>query len=131
MRVIQEPGFHPGCCAVTGSAEGPFLDTQRELIYSGRFMPTVEFVREMGSAVGLEDPEPYRVRLAEKDAMLEEYGRALDELFALAEEYERLREAVACTLEQGAVIERHRGQVRLRPRQGLHAPADPREKVAA
>lgn len=113
FQIVEQRADYPGCCNVTGTAEGPFVQTDLFIAYDGRFCPTVELVERLGKSVGMIPKGEFDMVVA-RMAQLE---AERDEALALKDEYERLRICVAETLKHGAV--NNNGRIVLRSKPGV------------
>jgi hypothetical protein len=119
MQIVDSAILHPGVCAATGSAKGPFLDTQREDDYGNRIYLRVDWLREAGVFVGLGDPD----RIREQGRRIAELTERVEELAEAEELLHDLRRSVRKTLLAGAVEVKdgNRELVKLRPVPGQPA----------
>lgn len=117
MRLVEHAEHVPGCCCLTNTATGPFIDTERQDEYGNRLYVSVQFATEMGRALGLVMGTELEQAVAGEAAAKLRADEAEDTL-------DRLRAAVRTTLVEGAVIkERELGggevtRFELRPRRG-------------
>lgn len=107
MELIAAPIFEPGCCCVCLTSSGPCVDTRRFTPLGGRVYVCVSCARSVAAVAG--------VAPAERDelAALRERVAELEEI---VEEGDELRQAVARTLREGAVI--RKGRIDVRGRKG-------------
>ena len=127
MQIVDIPAMFPGCCVVTKGSGGPVLDLECEIYHDGRGYLALPVCEEIARAIGA-------VPVGEADALREQLQAAeerIAELEAGAEEAERLEEAVAATLERGAVVDAKTGRIKLRPRGGKGAPEINKRLVGA
>ena len=82
--IMEAPAKDPGCCLITRTSVGPFIDTGVDLsvgkIDRGRVYLSVDAVREMAQLAGLFDEgEPQTAALKKKQWYQEGYNDALRE----------------------------------------------------
>lgn len=122
MRIVQTATEAPGTCALTGTSQGPFVQTELLTRYDaggGTQLVSVAAARELAVTIGAMLPED----VAELRARAMQAGRLEMALATLHAEHVKLVASVGYTLKHGAVA---RGkEVVLRP-----LPGQPRVDVA-
>ncbi len=88
--VTPDDGLNaPGCCALTGDIDGPFVDLKRWIPYADPYAYIHEpFCHEIGRAVGM-------VEASEHEALKTEVRERTELLAEMMAELEDLREKVA------------------------------------
>ena len=118
-RIVPHAWSYPGECALSGTSDGPFVDTGQEVSMDGRCFIHVNLCRELGRIAGLPSEELLAEVVADRDAArdaLEMAASQIEELTERLTRLERLRGAVAYTLQFGAVQEGPRkGKLRAPP----------------
>ncbi len=119
MQIVDAAILHPGVCAATGTAKGPFLDVQRDDDTGNRIYLSVEWLREAGVFVGLGDPD----RIREQSRRIAELTGRIEDLEGAEDDLHELRRSVRKTLLAGAVEVKNgsREFVKLRPVPGQPA----------
>ena len=120
--IVPDAWSYPGACALTGTADGPFIDTGQELSMDGRCFIHVNVARELGRIAGLPSEEllaeVVEARDTARDA-LEMAAAQIEELTERLTKLEKLRNCVAYTLSYGVVNEGPRkGRLRAPPKLG-------------
>lgn len=115
MRIVETATEAPGTCALTGTSQGPFVQTElltRFEAGGGTQLVSVAAARELAVAIGAMLPG----NVAELRAQAARAGRLELALAALHAEHVKLVDSVGYTLKHGAVA---RGkEVVLRPLPG-------------
>lgn len=118
MQLVDDAALFPGACLLSGSGDGPFVDTgrhygpQTERIYIQELLAV-----EIGEAIGMASREAFLAAL-ERVAQLE---LELAEERGAAEELANLKAAVRETFAKGAV-RLPDDSFKLRPKPGQKAP---------
>src|SRR5436190_4017205 len=106
MRVVDTATNEPGCCALTGTSTGPFLELDRplgdELAMGGTAYVSLSFLRDLVNQLDPPDPTSVQTELA----------RVTAERDQAREEHYELLQAVGTTLQHGAIVKR--GAIELR-----------------
>lgn len=103
---VESALHHPGECMFGGGAYD-LIDTKMELLFDGRAYVGREAATLIGKAAGLVDPQALAAVEEERDRIQGELDAAtelLAEAQAKLEEADKLRDAIAFTLERGAVL---------------------------
>ncbi len=99
MEIVEKGTMAPGLCLFTGDIDGPFLDLKRWVSYVDPYAYVhVPFVKEMGRAVGMIEPEEFAdalAQLAEAKAELAEVKAELAEARTVAEAVEIVQRVAA------------------------------------
>lgn len=118
-RIVDHLVNYPGCCIVTGSSTGPFVESDRMVIQDGQLAIKVEILRELIEPLDLVDGERFReAQLAQLDAE-ERLADAVAARELVEKELLLLRRAVVATLRGGATI--RNGRIEMRTASGLAA----------
>lgn len=85
FKLMDAPAKDPGCCWITKTSVGPFIDTGVDLslgkIDRGRIYLSVDALREMAQVAGLfDEEEPKAAALKKKQWYEEGYNDAMKEL---------------------------------------------------
>lgn len=107
MRIVEHALEEPGCCALSGTSQGPFLELDRtlgpEVANGGTAYVSVQAVEAMAWQLGLARPD------LDHEATVARLTAERDE--ARDAHYELLQ-AVGTTLQYGAIVKR--GAIELR-----------------
>lgn len=121
MHLVDHAELFPGCCILTGTGDGPFLDLLGQNEIGERRYVSVAFVQDMAAAIGMLSPQAAGAYEEQLDAT----QRELDKLQGVQQELHELKRSVRRTLNAGAVqvrenvVETHK----LRPLPGEKAVA--------
>lgn len=118
MELVDSPSLFPGCCFLSGSGNGPFVDTGRHHGADDSRIYLQELLAvEVGEAIGMVTRAQHHAaleRIAELELEVAELGDAREELA-------KLEGAVRQTFAQGG--SRIKGdRLKLRPKPGAGAP---------
>ena len=123
--LVDVARFAPGCCLVCRTSKGPFVDLGVDANALDRAYLCATCVGECAAEVGGCTPQArgaLEEQLAAAEVRVAELEQELSEVDEDLERAERLRAAVAFTLEHGVVVDkRGKGAVKLRPVPGTRA----------
>jgi hypothetical protein len=120
MRLVEDCQHFPGE-AVAGGGSKNVVDTGLELREHGRLYLSLDHAIEAGEAAGMCTPQALDAAVEMGDRLQDELDAAKVEVRALKaalEEAESLRQAIAFTLERGAVLDPKKLTVGLRTKPG-------------
>jgi hypothetical protein len=109
MQLVEQAIEHPGCCALTGTSTGPFVQLDRplgmEAATGGTAYVSADLILEAARKLGLQPAH-------QNDALRAQVRELEESLASLQDEYDELVAAVGTTLQHGAVA--RNGAVELR-----------------
>lgn len=104
MKIIDSRPDAPGCCNITGTSKGPFVQTTYHVAFRGLFCPSVRFVEQLADAIGWVPGAAAHGSGQTADAERERLQATILEQEAELEELRELKRAVGITLRDGAVV---------------------------
>lgn len=116
MELRESAELFPGCCVLSQSGDGPFIDLGTENVIGERKYVSAQLVRDMAAVLGLVDGR----ELEEASERILDLEAQLQEARGVQAELEELRASVRKTLNAGAVANRD-GTFKLRPVPGQRA----------
>lgn len=118
-RIVDHLVNYPGCCVITGTSTGPFVESDRMVLTDGQLAIHVEVMKELVEPLDLVAGQLLRDREEALDAALEELAAATAAREAAERELILLRRAIVATLRGGATV--RNGRIEMRAASGLAA----------